>query len=467
VTEFTVTGVADDKDLKTSLPKLLVSRLRSELVYLVKNQALADQVVSGSYILSGRLFSLDAQIVQQKTSEIATVFEQGEGQDDLIPAVGRLAQKINRELEKISTVSGAKAALVQPLATALKPLPAVTENAGSRNDGTVRLPEQIWASKPIDGVLLGIALGRTLPGGDRELFAAGEQTVRYYHQGKELKLVGEVVLQGAARILAIDTADLDQDGVPEIYVTILDRDTLASQVFLPKEGGLEKIAGNLPLFFRGIGNELKYRIMLAQKIGVRGDFYGKILELVKSGSRFETKNSDKFPDNASIFNVSRISDSSGNLLHLVLNEDGKIVVVSKDGSVVWKSGDTYGGSETGFRREIVEEKRNIIDQNRAIFLEQRMLVTPGGDVLVPLNKGMFNVGDYRSYAKHSIFALHWDGSVLQEKWHTSDTPSYLADFTYDPLTNELILLKVVQKEGGIWGKGKSLVSILKEVGSNK
>ena len=95
-----------------------------------------------------------------------------------------------------------------------------------------------------------------------------------------------------------------------------------------------------------------------------------------------------------------------------------------------------------------------------------MLVTSGGDILVPLNKGMMNVGDYRSYSKHSIFALHWDGSVLQEKWHTSDNPSYLADFGYDPAMNELVLLKVVQKEGRIWGKGKSVLSVLKQVGLN-
>jgi hypothetical protein len=443
-----------------------VSRLRSELVSLVKNQALADQVVSGSYILSGRLFSLDAQIVRQKTSEIATVFEQGEGQDDLIPAVGRLAQKINRELAKVSAVKVTEGLALPAMPVHQQPLPVVVENTKTSSDGTARVPEQGWTSKPIDGVLLGIALGRTLPGGDRELFAAGEQTVRYYHQGKELKLVGEIVLQGAARILTIDTADLDQDGIPEIYVTILDRDTLTSQVFLPKAGGLEKIADNLPLLLRGIGNDMKSRIMLAQKMGVRGDYFGNILELVKSGSRFETRNSDKFPDYASIFNVSRISDSSGNLLHLVLNEDGKIVVASKDGTVVWKSSDTYGGSETGFRREIGEERRNIIDQNSSIFLEQRMLVTSGGDILVPLNKGMMNVGDYRSYSKHSIFALHWDGSVLQEKWHTSDSPSYLADFGYDPAMNEVVLLKVVQKEGRIWGKGKSVVSILTQVGSN-
>jgi hypothetical protein len=185
------------------------------------------------------------------------------------------------------------------------------------------------------------------------------------------------------------------------------------------------------------------------------------LELVKSGNRFETRNAQKFPSLASIFNVNSFSDPSGNLLHLVLNEDGKIVVASKDGAVVWKSDDTYGGSETGFRREIVEEKRNILDQNRMTFLEQRMLVIPGGDILVPLNKGKLNVGDYRSYSKHSIFALHWDGSVLQEKWHTSDSPSYLADFAYDSSSGELILLKVVQKDGRLWGKGKSVISSLK------
>jgi hypothetical protein len=39
-------------------------------------------------------------------------------------------------------------------------------------------------------------------------------------------------------------------------------------------------------------------------------------------------------------------------------------------------------------------------------------------------------------------------------------PSYLADYVYDPLAREVLLLEVVQKAGG-FGSGKTAISINK------
>jgi hypothetical protein len=446
VSEFSISGGSSSKDLATSLQGLLASRLNPDLVQLVKTQVAAELVVAGSYTAFGKIFSLDAQISGTARDTVQKVFEQGESQDDLIPAVGRLAQKLDREFGKI--YSAATAPSVAPLiATDTKTEPV------NRN-----LP-QVWTSPPLEGVLTGIAIGRTLPTGEREIFAAGEQIIRYYRLGEKMKLVSEIVLSGAAKILAIDTADLDGDGIPEIYVTIIDRETLISQVFLPKETGLEKIAGELPYFFRGIGTDLKNRAILAQMIGVRGNFYGDIQLLEKSENRFTAGRPQKMPIDATVFTVNRFTDASGKVLHLVMSDTGIIMVSAPDGTVVWKSSDSFGGSEQHFKQENSDAKRSE-DHYRWTFLEQRMLITAEGDIIVPHNKGSFNIGTFRSYNKHTIHSLRWNGSILEEAWHTGDNPTYLADFGYDSSAKELILLKITQKEG-IWSKGRSVISIHK------
>ena len=50
------------------------------------------------------------------------------------------------------------------------------------------------------------------------------------------------------------------------------------------------------------------------------------------------------------------------------------------------------------------------------------------------------------------------GAVLKEKWHTRQTPGYLADYTYNQASGEIVLLEVVQKSG-MFNKGKTVISI--------
>ena len=447
VSEFLATGGAGSKEMAGPLQGLLASRLNPDLMQLVKTQGAAELVVTGSYVVFGKMFSLDAQIYGISSEKQQKVFEQGSGQDDVIPALGRLAQKINRELEKISSSSVSLPSVSQAL-------------AASKQNSTHRSLPQVWISPPLEGVFTGIAIGRTLADGNREIFVAGERVIRYYLQGKELKLVSEVAFSGAETILTIDTADLDRDGIPEVYVTVMDRGNLISQVFMPKEAGLEKIAEGLPFFFRGSGTDLKSRKIGTQKIGTSGNFYGGILDLEKSGKRFEANNMDKRPENVSIYNSTFFSDVSGKRFLITINEDGYIVVYAPEGPVVWKSSDTYGGSDRNFKQENSGGNYSVDDQYRRTFIEQRMLQTAEGVIIVPRNKGSFNVGYFRSYNKHSLHALRWNGIVLEDIWGTSDNPTYLADFAYDSSSRELILLKVTQKEG-MWGKGKSVISIHK------
>jgi hypothetical protein len=118
------------------------------------------------------------------------------------------------------------------------------------------------------GIFTSLALGRTLPRGEREIFVAGEHAVRYLRKGIELKQITEIVIPVPAKIVAIDSADIDRDGIPELYVSIVDRKTVSSRIYKPTEAGLELIARDQPWLFRGIGHDLKGRTIFAQRRGV-------------------------------------------------------------------------------------------------------------------------------------------------------------------------------------------------------
>ena len=475
VAEFNVVGAPNKDELKVTLQGLLASRLNPAQVQLVEKPDQAEVLLTGSYALFGKMFSIDILLKNSLSGAMAKVFEQGESQDDLIPAFGRLAQKLEREFAKAqpaavaalipasSPVSAPAAVKITVPATAYKveaPVATVEESyvvksgmPGSNTPGS-------WTSEPLSGVFTSIALGRSLPSGEREIFVAAEHSVRYLRKGTELKQVVEIAVPVPAKILAIDSADLDRDGTPEIYVTIIDRKTVSSRVYRPSGSGMELIADNQPWLYRGIGQNFKERTIFVQGLNSSGEYYNGVAELVKSDQRFETRNSRTLTRPGNIFNFTRFRDASGAEKLVIMDEDGYLIIHAADGSKLWKSSDKYGGSETYFNYESVAQLRAKGDKYRWNFLEQRITALPDGTLIVPRNEGSFSIGNNRSYNKHSLFGLQWSGSLLREAWHTRQTPSYLADYAYDTATREVVLLEVVQS-AGLFGKGKTAISINK------
>ncbi len=87
-------------------------------------------------------------------------------------------------------------------------------------------------------------------------------------------------------------------------------------------------------------------------------------------------------------------------------------------------------------------------------------MTKDNEIVVPQNGGFWVIGNARSYSKSSVFAFKWNGSSLEETWHTRQDQDYLADFILDERLKELVILQVVKKEGVI-DKGASAVVVKK------
>jgi hypothetical protein len=127
---------------------------------------------------------------------------------------------------------------------------------------------------------------------------------------------------------------------------------------------------------------------------------------------------------------------------------------------LWRSSDKFGGSESNFQWHDDSKVRITGATERWIFLEQRIVITKDGVVIVPHNSGFWVVGNSRSYSKSSLYGFTWNGATLEQKWHTNQSQNYLADYSYNESRNVLILLEVVKKAGMI-EKGASAVSIKK------
>ena len=465
VPPFAVTGAQNRDELKGVLQTLLSSRLSGEGMIAVDSPVGADITVSGSYVSFGKVFSMDAVAKNSAGSVLSRAFIQGDSQDELIPAVGKLAKILTDDLSKITIpVASRQPPAVQapqhgalPAAELVRPeQPAGSSADIIRAQSIERSSGSNWVSQRITGAMNGIAEGRTLANGEREIFVTGKHSLSYYRLGKELKLVTEVPLPAQKVILSVDAVDLDGDGVPEIYLTVMDGDYLASQVWEPGKNSLKMIADNLQYFFRGISMNGKAKRIYAQERGLDGEYYGDVYELVKTGDKFSVKNPIKLPRFGNIYNFNRFTDSRGKSLFVLFNPDDYLLVYSPDGEELWKSSDKFGGSDLHFNKSTGPGASTTVSLSRYTFLDQRIVVTGQGEIIVPQNSGFFSVGDSRNYSKSAVVAFYWNGSSLEERWRTRQSQNYLADFGYDEATKELILLEVVQTEGLI-SKGASAI----------
>lgn len=469
VADMNAIGLQNKDDMKATLQMLLSSRLNSDRIIAVSSAAEADVVVTGTYVVIGKVFSVDALAKTVTGKTLARAFVQGENQDELIPAMGKLADKLAVELDKIYS-SGPAVPSAQPTQVSL----SASKTDFIKNEQQLRsapIGEFIkpreqeqgnsggWLSKRLEGAANLMAIGNSLPDGSREIFLAEDRRISYYRQGKDMKLVTEAELSAADKILSLD-AILGDDGNLDLYVTIMRTEELASQVWQLKGEKLIRVAENLPYFFRAFSLAGGTKKLYAQSMGRDTDFYGAVSEVTRNGSKIILKNSIKMPRYADIYSFNQFKDSEGKTFTLAINPDGYLIVYNQELDQLWSSNDKFGGSELNFQKDDSANTRVTGSKYRWVFMNQRIQVTSKGEVLVGKNDGFWILGNARTYKKGAVYNMVWNGSSLEEKWRTRETQNYMPDYYLDEARNELLILQTVQRLG-ITTRGASSLAIKK------
>ena len=441
VAEFGVTA-PEPGALKATLRTLFTSRIAGDGIVIVGSAAEAEVIFSGSYTQLGKSFSLDTAAKLPSGRVLALAFDQGEGEEALLPSLGRVSGKLKAE-----TVRAYPPAEAAPL-SAKQADPAEHPLVPTKHD---------WLSQRIVGEFRALAPGKTIAGG-REFFAVGDHAIRLYRQDAQLTLLAEATTDVGEKVLAVDTVGPDRDGKLRAYVSIFKGGAASSRVYCFENGTLKVIAKDLPYLFRAIalyGGESR---IYAQEIGREQDFYGVVYQVADTGAGIELKNPLELPRTADLFNFNLLRDSAGNTLFVVLGESDDLILYSDARKELWRSSEKFGGSETFFQRH---DRYNEIYMGAPLtrFLEQRITVTQQGEIIVPQNVGSFAIGNLRSYAKSSMVSLAWNGSSLEERGRTKLSNTYLADYFFEPQSGNLVLLEVTQKEG-IISSGASVIRVI-------
>jgi len=443
IADFTISP-ADSGDLKNTLKRLFASRLSGEGLNMVDSAAEADVIISGSYTMLGKMFSLDAFAKNASGKQLAAAYEQGESIDALIPAVGKLSAKLKGDV--------ARQYQQAPAAASAPPVQAPSAKTASA-DIVRSEPASGWISQRIAGAKSALATW-----GTSEILVADEEVLQLYRQGAKLALVTEAKIPESQKVLGIDAIGPDIDGKVLVFVTTLDKEAPASRIYAVQNDTLTLVAQDLPYMFRTLAPYGEAKKLYAQQMGRSDDYYGDVFEAAYVNGAVRLSNPIKMPRFGNIFNFNMFRDQSGKSYLTVFNDSGYLIVYTDAGEELWRSSEKFGGTETYFQRRDSENERVSGTPFRTRFIDQRITVTDKGEVIVPQNAGFFVLGNQRSYSRYSMVSFAWNGSSLEELWRTKASQNYLADYAYHPESRDLVLLEVTQKRG-LAGKGGSLVRI--------
>lgn len=358
-----------------------------------------------------------------------------------------------------SVAPAAPAATPSATALAIVPAPAATTAPGS---GIVavggRSEAGVWYSPELPGEPAGLVVGDFDEDGRQETaIAFADSLVISRLAGTDFQTLSTIPLEKALKVIAVDAADLTGDGRPELYLTAVDGQALASLVVEWQAGSYQISMKKIAMFFRTVDLPGEGPVLLGQVMGSgREDFNGPVFRVERVGQELRKGAALALPPLVNLYGFVPFVADGGRTLYASLNLNSELQVHDLSGERLWKSGDQFGGREAFIERPDTDV---VLDQvTRSLFLKANLKLGPKGEILVPRNEGSRLFGNYRKFESSALKALAWDGRGLKELWHTRSQSGYLSDFTVADVDNDgtpELAMSVLFSHEGIKSKARS------------
>ncbi len=357
----------------------------------------------------------------------------------------------------------------KPLQKAVNSLLDAIVPGGSQRDptagtelGIIRQDQQsragIWMSPSLRGEPTGIAVTDLDNDGQNEIVVAMLSSIHIAKnlQG-EYKPVADLDLPTGLTLLSLDSLDLDNNGLPELYITASREGELQSLVIEYTGGSLQTTIREIGWYLRVAEMADKGLVLLGQRKG-QGEkhFEGKPFQVQRQADQLVAGEEISLPDYVNIFSFVSFKDADNQMLYAYLTETDYLKVARPSGEVLWESGDYFGGTEIFLTPK--GYGGNELDQ--LIYIRPRLMLNSAGEILVTQNDGLRTLQRFRRFKESRLIALTWNGHSLVENWRTSDQNGYLNDFTLADADNDgadEIVMAIKFKHKGMIQKARSAI----------
>ena len=438
----------------------------------------ADYVVFGSLTVIGNSTSMDAKMLDVSGSKPPMAFfTQSQDMGDIIPKVDEFATDINEKVlgQTVVAREGAEAQpkaaekpdiykhpekLLQEGGLAERDTEGQSASPFVRSDTRETSMQDFWKSPNFKLLFNGLALGDVDRDGKLETVVITPDTIIIFRsESGRLAKVAEVPAGGSRELIGVDIADINGNGVPEIFVTALNATrTVLSSFVLEYDGkNFSKLIDDSRWFYRVADTPNRGKILLGQKMTLANPYAGSVYEMAWQQSDYLPGEKLATPRNTNVMGMA-IGD--------VLNDQQETPVAydptnniqimdAANGNEIWKSSDRYGGSDLF----VAGPKKDQGDIVNPIFLPMRLLVKDvknegKPEVIVVKNEEVagMKLERFRKFTDARIEGLAWDGLGLASKWVTRKISGFIRDYAVGDFDNdgrEEIVAAVVSNTGSI------------------
>ena len=454
-----------------------INHLTSELIYQLESSRRFEVMPSGELAVWLDKLGMAGGQKLNDPAQVRKLCEMTKTQGIVACEIKELNQTAILTVQLLSAVSGAAISkanfkLEASKAAAARPAPSnkfIESPAASSRSFIEKNTEQrsftepgVMRSQELDFGIRAMAVGDANGDGQSEVVVTDGKRVIIY-QMKEGKL--DSIWQEADNShnhLALDMADINQNGTPEIFVTDYDKGLLRSYVLEYQAGSRNfvMIQDKLGYFLRVVDLPQGHRL-IGQKLGVSEAFYGKPGLMKWDGSQYAAEKEMDLPSGISVYGFA-VGDVNNDSRDEVVQIDGseKLRVYGANGEIDWRSSDYYGGSNISFSRtsrDITAATGNVGGGLEQVRIRGRVLVadTDGNgvkEILVAQNMSSTGYLFPNSvvYDSSSMASLEWDGIGYTDHWHTKKQDAYIADFALadmDKTGPKKLVMALVMKKG--------------------
>ena len=264
----------------------------------------------------------------------------------------------------------------------------------------------------------------------------------------------------------IDSADMNGNGKPEIFVTAMLNGTVFSYVVEFQDGAYRRIA-DIPGFLRVVNYPGKSLMLLGQAYDPKTFYTGQPRLYSWQDGKYVPGTEFPLPKGVALYGFTFASLGEDQPFLVALDDDDHLLVYSKD-AVIWKSAEKYASAvssvykpPTGIGAVLAKDAVQG-DKSLRVRIQGRVIaVDINGDgrdeIIVPKNIGdtFLGIGAIKGA---EVESLSWTGARLEQRWNIKDIPGAVLDFQLlRPGKGGTQILTLVRTKGSLFTKDRQQV----------
>ncbi|MBI5344450.1 MAG: VCBS repeat-containing protein [Deltaproteobacteria bacterium] len=352
-------GVVREEAVKAELAGYKGADITDTVAAEVGKKLNADYVLYGSLTVIGASVSLDAKLLNTKDGAITPFYGKGAGMDSVIPMVDKLSADVSPLISPLPV----PAQTVTPEMKGVVIAPPSPKEA-PKDDGFIVKPKadalpSAWKSAKFDGQFIAIESADLDKDGVKEFFLLKENsvTIARVSAGK-LETIKEIRNDTGVQNVAVSIIDSDDDGSPEVYVSGVRFDAPYTSVIEFKDNAYKVTATGIKWLVRTIDAGGKKPVLIGQSFRKGDGIHGPVRELRKEGGAVVPKGvfEAALPARLDIYRFEVFPADTGagtphgdaGMTIAALDERDYLRLYKKDKGgkweQTWKSAEFYGGS---------------------------------------------------------------------------------------------------------------------------